>query len=121
MTSFVKYDLVNYVLDSQNVLKCIFVNNFWHIEKGVEDFTLRGKVSDKCLYDIPLFFNELTVLGPCQNRQCYAFLREIIFVRRICRGASRHEMFLDDVDGGLGWILYSRLLKSNFSGVPGDR
>ena len=62
MTLFVKYDLVNYLLDSQDVLKCVFVNNFWCVEKDVEDFMLRGKVSDKFSNDLPLFFNELMVL-----------------------------------------------------------
>ena len=84
MTSFVEYDLVNYVLDSQDVLKCVFVNDFWRLKNGVEDFTLRGKVSDKCSDDFPLFFNELTVLRMCQNQCWDAFFREIVFVRRIC-------------------------------------
>ena len=49
MTSFVEYDLINYVLNSQDVLKCIFVNDFWHVEKGVEDSPLRGKSLISCL------------------------------------------------------------------------
>ena len=70
MTSFVEYDLVYYVVDSQDVLKCVFVNDFWCVENGVEDFTLRGKVSDQRPDYYPLFLYELTVLRPCQNWQC---------------------------------------------------
>ncbi len=86
------------------------MNDFWVVENGVEDFTIRGKVSDQLTDDGPLFFNKPLVLCACQNWQCWgAFFREVVFVRIICRGASRHEMFLDDVDGGLGWILWLRL------------
>ena len=67
MTSFVEYDLVYYAVDSQDVLKCVFVNDFWHVENGVEDFMLRGKVSDQHPDYYPLFFYELTVLRPSQN------------------------------------------------------
>ena len=69
-TSLVEYDLVNYVLDSQNVLKYVFVNDSGRVKIGVEDFTLRGKVSDQCPDGGPLFFNEPPVLRTCQNRQC---------------------------------------------------
>ncbi len=67
----VGYDLVNYVLDSQDVLKCVVVNDFWRVENGVEDFTIRGKVSDQLTDDGPLFFNEPPVLRTCQNWQCW--------------------------------------------------
>ena len=53
MTSFVEYDLIKYVMDSQDILKCVFVNDFWRVKKGVEDFTLRGKVSYKFSNDLP--------------------------------------------------------------------
>jgi hypothetical protein len=75
------------------------------VEKGIKDYTLRGEVSDQRPDDGPLFFDELPMLRTCQNRLCWdAFFREVVFVQSICRDASRHEMFLDDVDG-LGWIL----------------
>jgi len=41
-----------------------------------------------------MFFNETMVLWTCQNQNWDDFF----FVR--------HEMFLDDVDGGMGWILW---------------
>jgi len=60
-TSLIENDLVDNFLEYQDVLKCIFVNNFRRIEKGVEDFTLRGKVSYKFSNDLFLFFNEAAV------------------------------------------------------------
>ncbi len=85
--------LVNNVLDSQDVLKCVVVNDFWHVENGVKYYVFRVRVSDKFSNDSLLFFNEPPTLRSCQNRQCWvAFFRAVVFVRRICRGGSRHEM-----------------------------
>ncbi len=84
-------------LEYQDVLKCVVVNNFWRVEKGVEDFTLRVKVSYKFSDDLFLLFNEPTALWTSQNQGWDDFF------------LVRHEMFLDDVDGDLGWNLRLRL------------
>ncbi len=82
------------------------MNDFWRIESGVKDYALQGVVFDQRTDIDPLFYNEPPVLRTCQNWQCWgAFFREVVFARRICRGTSWHEMFLDDVGGGLGWIV----------------
>jgi hypothetical protein len=57
------------VLDSQDVLKCVVLNDLWHVEYGVEDYTIWVKVSDMFSNDSLLFFNEPPTLHLCQNRQ----------------------------------------------------
>ncbi len=89
--SLVEYDLIECLLDAHDVLKCVFANDSWCVKKGIEDLTLRGEVSNQRPDERPLYLYELPVLRTCQNRQCWdAFFREVVFVQRICGGASRH-------------------------------
>ena len=91
----VEYDLVDHGLDIQNVLQCVFVNDLWRVKKDVVDVALRGNFSDQRPDDGPLFFDEPPVLRMCQNWQCWgAIFGEVVFIQRICQGASGHEMFL---------------------------
>ena len=73
------------MLDSQDVLKCVVLNDLWRVEYGVEDYTIWGKVSDKFSNGSLLFFNEPPTLHLCQNWQgCDTFFRAVVFVRGIC-------------------------------------
>ena len=94
-TFLIEYDLVYYGLDSQNVPKFVVVNDFWRIESGVLNYTIRGVVFDQRTDNNPLFGNEPPELRPCQGWQCWrAFLQLFVVARRICRGPSWHEVSL---------------------------